>query len=477
MDQGHGRRPERGEPLRDGAPRLEHVIRRLDLRGQTLRARALRGVVPRADVDVEHALDTVRPIVAEVRERGVAGVLDLCEKFDGVRPEHLRVPAEALARALDTLDPAVRAALEESILRARRVHREQRREDHATQVVPGGVVTERWVPVGRVGLYVPGGRAVYPSSVVMNVVPAQEAGVESLAVASPPQRDNPTAFEGLPHPTILAACALLGVEEVWAVGGAQAVAMFAYGLTHPDADPADGVPALLCEPVDLVTGPGNIYVTAAKRLLKGLIGIDAEAGPTEIAILADDTADARHVAADLISQAEHDPMAAAVLVTDSEALADAVDAELEEQVARTKHSERVTTALTGPQSGIVLVDDVDAGLEVVDAYAAEHLEVHTRDAGSVAARVKNAGAIFVGAYAPVSLGDYCAGSNHVLPTGGCSCHSSGLSVQSFLRGIHVVSYDESALRDVAHHVVTLANAEDLPAHGQAVEARFPDGIA
>ena len=443
-------------------------MRRLDLRGQTLRARALRGVVPRAEVDVEHALATVRPIVEEVRDRGLAGVLDLCERFDGVRPAHVRVPAEALQRALDELDPAVRAALDESVLRARRVHREQRRDDVATQVVPGGVVTERWVPGGRVGLYVPGGRAVYPSSVVMNVVPAQEAGVESLAVASPPQKDNPAGFEGLPNPTILAACALLGVDEVYAVGGAQAVAMFAYGITEGDD--------VVCEPVDLVTGPGNIYVTAAKRLLKGLIGIDAEAGPTEIAILADDTADARHVAADLISQAEHDPMAAAVLVTDSEALVEAVEAALADQLTRTKHVERITTALSGPQSGVVLVDDVDAGLEVVDAYAAEHLEVQTRDAGSVAARVRNAGAIFVGAWAPVSLGDYCAGSNHVLPTGGCAIHSSGLSVQSFLRGIHVVSYDEAALRDVAAHVVNLANSEDLPAHGQAVEARFPDGL-
>lgn len=418
----------------------------------------------------------MRPIVADVRDRGLDAVLDLCERFDGVRPKQLRVPVEALARALADLDPAVRTALEESILRARRVHHEQRREDHATQVVPGGVVTERWVPVGRVGLYVPGGRAVYPSSVVMNVVPAQEAGVESLAVASPPQRDNPAGFEGLPHPTILAACALLGVEEVYAVGGAQAVAMFAYGITV-SAEQASGAEQVLCEPVDLVTGPGNLYVTAAKRLLKGLIGIDAEAGTTEIAILADDTADPRHIAADLISQAEHDPMAAALLVTDSEALLTAVEAELELQVSRTKHTERVSTALTGPQSGVVLVDDLDAGLQVVDAYAAEHLEVQTRDAGTVAARVRNAGAIFVGSFAPVSLGDYCAGSNHVLPTGGCASHSSGLSVQSFLRGIHVVSYDEAALRDVAYHVVALANAEDLPAHGQAVEVRFPDGLA
>ncbi|MFN8076357.1 MAG: histidinol dehydrogenase [Kineosporiaceae bacterium] len=449
-------------------------MRRLDLRGRTLRARELRGVVPRAALDVEHAVEKVRPIVARVRDEGEAALIALTEQFDGVRLESVRVPVAALAAALEQLDPAVRAALEESIRRARLVHRDQRRTDHTTPVVPGGSVTERWLPVGRVGLYVPGGLAVYPSSVVMNVVPAQEAGVASIAVTSPAQKDNPAAFAGLPHPTILAACALLGIEEVYAVGGAHAVAMFAYGAWRQEPDGTRGEP--VCEPVDLVTGPGNIWVAAAKRLLKGVIGIDSEAGPTEIAVLADDSADPVHVAADLISQAEHDPMAAAVLITDSPALADAVDAELARQVPETKHVERITTALSGPQSGTVLVDDVDAGLQVVDAYAAEHLEIQTRDAAAVAARVTNAGAIFVGAYAPVSLGDYCAGSNHVLPTGGCACHSSGLSVQSFLRGIHVVDYDRAALADVASHVVTLAQAEDLPAHGQAVTARFGGGL-
>jgi histidinol dehydrogenase len=440
------------------------VIRRLDLRGKTVRARALRGVVPRAELDVEHAVEKVRPIVDQVRERGVEALVELTERFDGVRVPSIRVPAEALAQALSRLDPAVRAALEESIRRARLVHRDQRRTDRTTTVVPGGTVTERWVPVGRVGLYVPGGLAVYPSSVVMNVVPAQEAGVPSIAVTSPAQRDNPAGFEGLPNPTILAACALLGVDEVYAVGGAQAVAMFAYGAQ-------DAAGELVCEPVDLVTGPGNIWVAAAKRLLKGVIGIDSEAGPTEILVLADDSADPVHLASDLISQAEHDPMAGSVLVTDSPELAVAVEGELARQVAATKHVERITAALSGPQSGIVLVDDVDAGLEVVDAYAAEHLEIQTRDADAVAARVRNAGAIFVGPWAPVSLGDYCAGSNHVLPTGGSAAHSSGLSVQSFLRGIQVVSYTREALGDVAGQVVVLAHAEDLPAHGQAVSVR------
>ena len=440
---------------------MSEPIPTIDLRGRRLNLRELRATLPRAEFDVEAAVDAVRPIVADVRERGADALYAAAERFDGVAPPSLRVPADVIAAALAALDPAVRAALEESIRRARLVHADQRRTDTTTTVSPGGTVTERWVPVDRVGLYVPGGLAVYPSSVVMNVVPAQLAGVASLAVASPPQRDH----GGWPHPTILAACALLGVDEVWAMGGAQAVAGFALGFEDGDD---------VCDPVALVTGPGNIYVAAAKRLLKGIIGIDAEAGPTEIAILADATADPEHVAADLISQAEHDPMAAAVLVTDSADLADAVRAALTRRVAATKHAERVAAALAGQQSAIVLVEDLEAGLDLVNAYAAEHLEIHTADAPAVAARIRNAGAIFVGTWAPVSLGDYCAGSNHVLPTGGCACHSSGLSVQSFLRGIHVVSYDEAALREVGHHVVTLARAEDLPAHGEAVLARLPE---
>ncbi|GAA1300936.1 histidinol dehydrogenase [Pseudonocardia xinjiangensis] len=437
------------------------MLRRLDLRAAPLpRTADLRGLLPRADVDVDAVLHQVRPIVDAVRERGVEAALEFAEQFEKVRPSGVRVPVQTLNGALAALDPSVRTALETSIERARKVHDEQRRADIVTGVVPGGTVTERFVPVRRVGLYAPGGLAVYPSSVVMNVVPAQAAGVESLVVASPPQAEH----GGLPHPTILAAAALLGVEEVWAVGGAQAVALLAYGGT--DTDGAE------LAPVDMVTGPGNVYVTAAKRLLRGFIGIDAEAGPTEIAVLADHTADPVHVAADLISQAEHDPNAASVLVTTSPALADAVDAELGRQVPQTKHTERIRTALTGPQSGAVLVDGLANGITVVDAYAAEHLEIQTEDARSVALQVRNAGAIFVGPYAPVSLGDYCAGSNHVLPTGGCARHSAGLSVQTFLRGVHIVEYTEDALRDVADQVVTLATAEDLPAHGQAVTARF-----
>ncbi|MEJ5944501.1 histidinol dehydrogenase [Pseudokineococcus basanitobsidens] len=440
------------------------MIRRLDLRGRALHARELRGTLPRAEADVEKALAVVRPVVEQVRTGGAGALRDLAERFDGVRPEHLRVPAEALARALLQLDPAVRAALEESVRRARRVHADQRRRPTTTQVVPGGTVTERWVPVARVGLYAPGGVAVYPSSVVMNVVPAQEAGVAELVVVSPPQREH----GGLPHPTVLAACAMLGVEEVYAVGGAQAVAMLALGASEEDG-------SVLCAPVDMVTGPGNRYVAAAKRLLRGVVGIDAEAGPTEVMVLADDGADAVLVAADMVSQAEHDDVAAAVLVTTSPALADRVEVELERQVPATKHAERVRTALAGPQSALVLVDDEEGLLAVADGYGAEHLEVQTVDAAGLAARVRSAGAVFVGPSSPVSLGDYCAGSNHVLPTGGTSRFSGGLSVQTFLRGVHVVEYSAAALAEVAPHVVALAEAEDLPAHGQAITARTGGG--
>ncbi|HEY3505852.1 MAG TPA: histidinol dehydrogenase [Actinocatenispora sp.] len=442
------------------------MLNRIDLRGSLTDPR---DVLPRAELDVAAAIEQIRPTVEAVHQHGVEAVLAATERFDRVRPASVRVPADALAAALAALDPAVRDALTESITRARAVHADQARTDVTTQVVPGGTVTERWVPVGRVGLYVPGGLAPLLSSVVMNVVPAQVAGVGSIALASPPQRDT-----GLPHPGILAACALLGVDEVYAMGGAQAIAAFAYGLRSDSA--ADGPAGVgsgwLCEPVDLVTGPGNVYVTAAKRMLRGVVGIDSEAGTTEIAVLADDTADPAHVAADLISQAEHDPAAASVLVTPSESLLAAVEAELSRQVPATRHHERVETALRGKQSGVVLVDDLAHGLRVVDAYAAEHLEIQTADASAVAVRVRNAGAIFVGSYSPVSLGDYAAGSNHVLPTGGCARHSSGLSVQTFLRGIHVVEYSEQALREVAPHVVALSGAEDLPAHGQAVTVRF-----
>jgi histidinol dehydrogenase len=440
------------------------VISRIDLRGRRPSRRELLAELPRAELDVEHAAAAVAPILAQVRADGARALRDLSERFDGIRPQHLRVPAAAIEESLAVLEPQVRAALEETIRRVRQVHRAQRPQDLTVDVAPGARVRQRWIPVRRVGLYVPGGLAVYPSSVVMNVVAAQEAGVASLVVVSPPQKER----DGLPDPVVLASCALLGVDEVYAVGGAQAVAMLAYGAAG--SDEVDG--ETLCEPVDVITGPGNVYVAAAKRLVRGLVGIDAEAGPTEIAVLADGTADPVHVAADLISQAEHDPLAAAVLVTPSVELAGAVEAKLVDRVEATMNHERVVTALRGTQSAVVLVDDLEAGLDVVNAYGAEHLEIQTVDAAAWADRVTSAGAIFVGPWSPVSLGDYMAGSNHVLPTGGCAHFASGLGVHSFVRAVQVIEYDADALAEVADRVVALADAEGLPAHGEAVRARF-----
>jgi histidinol dehydrogenase len=434
------------------------MIRTVDFRGRRLAKAQYRNELPRATLDVAAAMILVSPILDRVANGDEAVLLDLAQEFDGVRPPSIRVPREVIKNSLAELDPHIRVALEVSIARIVSVHEGQRRVQTLTEVVVGGTVTERWIPVDRVGLYVPGGRAVYPSSVMMNVIPAQIAEVGSIAVASPPQKD----FGGWPHPTILATCALLGIDEVYAVGGAQAIALFAYGM--------EGV----CERVDMVTGPGNIYVAAAKRALRGIVGIDSEAGPTEIAILADGSALASDVAADLISQAEHDTIAAAILVTDSVNLALSVENELRVRVAKTKHSKRITEALSGIQSAIVLVDTLDQGIDVVNAYAAEHLEIQTVHAQEDASRIRNAGAVFIGRYSPVSLGDYSAGSNHVLPTGGCACHSSGLSVQTFLRGLHFIEYNESAFRDITPTVMALANAEDLPAHGEAMAVRLED---
>ena len=428
------------------------MIRRIDLRKIE---KLPRTVVQRAQVDVDSVISVVKPIIEDIKNNGDKAIMAWTEKLDGVKPAALLVPIEVIDKAFSEMSTDVIEALQEAIRRSQIVHKSQIRKDSTTEVVEGGSVSERWIPVDRVGLYVPGGNAVYPSSVVMNVVPAQVAGVRSIAVASPAQKEN----NGWPNKTILAACKLLGISEIYSVGGAQAIAMFAYGTET-------------CEPVNMVTGPGNIYVTAAKRILRGLIGIDSEAGPTEIAILADESGNANWIAADLISQAEHDVMAASVLVTTSEELADAVVAQLQLQVPQTKHSARITEALAGIQSAIVLVKDLNQGLAVVDQYAAEHLEIHTVDAQAIALKVKNAGAIFVGAHAPVSLGDYLAGSNHVLPTGGCACHSSGLSVQTFLKGVHYINYSADALQEAANQIRTLAQAEDLPAHAQAVDIRF-----
>ncbi len=431
-------------------------MRLVDLRGQRLSKAGYSQAIPRAALDVAEAMKLVEPILLRVKNGNEADLIALAQEFDRVTPPSIKVPRAELTKALKELDPAIRSALEISAQRIRKVHEDQRRSETITKVVDGGTVTEKWVPVDRVGLYVPGGRAVYPSSVMMNVIPAQIAKVESIAVASPPQSD----FGGLPHPTILATCELLGITEVYAVGGAQAIALFAYGMEN------------LCEKCDLVTGPGNIYVAAAKRALRGIIGIDSEAGPTEIAIVADESAIAADVAADLISQAEHDVIAAAVLITDSKKLIDDVEKELAIRVPRTKHSARINEALTGIQSACVLVDSIEQAIEVANAYAAEHLEIQTKNSAADAQKIRNAGAVFIGRFSPVSLGDYSAGSNHVLPTGGCACHSSGLSVQTFLRGLHFIEYNEEAFTDILPTVITLANSEDLPAHGEAMSARL-----
>lgn len=432
------------------------AIRTVDFRGRSLSKVGYRYELPRAELDIETALVSISPILQTVKNGNESDLLDLCEKFDGSRPKSIRVPISEINAALDSLNPEIREALEEAIRRVTKAHSDQLRSEIFTQVVPGGEVTHKQIPVDRVGLYVPGGRAVYPSSVIMNVVPAQIAKVASIAVASPPQSDN----GGLPNKTILATCALLGITEVYAIGGAQAIAMFAYGV--------EGI----CEGVDVVTGPGNIYVAAAKRALRGLVGIDSEAGPTEVAIIADQSANANEVAADLISQAEHDVIAAAILITDSPQLADAVQIELGIKVSKTKHEERIRAALSGKQSAIVLVDSIEQGVEVANAYAAEHLEIQTVNSKQVSKQIRNAGAVFIGRFTPVSLGDYSAGSNHVLPTGGCACHSSGLSVQTFLKGVSFIEYNESAFTEIAPNVITLANSEDLPAHGEAMSARF-----
>jgi histidinol dehydrogenase len=434
------------------------VLARIDLRGRppgSLTPAELAAVLPRAALDVTAALEAVLPVCEDVRQRGAAAVREYTVKFDGVDRASTRVPAEALARALAGLEPELRVALTEAARRARLVHKAQLPAETWTAVAAGSTVTERYLPVRRAGVYVPGGLVAYPSSVLMNVIPAQVAGVSEIAVASPPQPEH----GGLPHPAILAACALLGITEVHAAGGAQAIAMLGYGTED-------------CPPADVISGPGNVYVAAAKRLLRDRVAIDAEAGPTEIAIIADDGADAAFIAADLVAQAEHDELAACLFVTTSAALADRVEIELAKAAAQARHAGRVAAALAG-QSACVIVDDADSALAVSDAWAPEHLEIQAADAAILARRVRNAGAIFVGAWAPVSLGDYLAGSNHVLPTGGSARYSGGLSTLTFLRCVHIVECDRQALAGAAPYIDALGGAEDLAAHVQAVRVRVP----
>jgi len=412
-------------------------------------------VVPRAQLDVESALTQINPVLTDVEKNGDEAVLRWNEKFDGIKPKSLRVPQEVIDKAFSEMSPDVLEALKESIERTTKVHKAQLKSENKTEVVDNGFVTQKYIPVSRVGLYVPGGQAVYPSSVVMNVVPAKVAGVKSIAVSSPSQKEN----DGWPNKTILAACKLLEIDEVYSAGGAQAIAMFAYGTKS-------------CRKVNLITGPGNVYVTAAKRKVRSVVAIDSEAGPTEIAILADESGNPDWIAADLISQAEHDVIASSILVTNSIELAQQVEKSLEKQIPQTKHSDRIIQAIRGKQSAIVIVKDIEQGIDVINDIAAEHLEIHTNNLSQVISKIENAGAIFVGPNTPVSLGDYLAGSNHVLPTAGCACHSSGLNVQTFLKSVQVIEYSKEALRDAADQLRVLAHAEDLPAHAQAVDIRF-----
>jgi histidinol dehydrogenase len=420
----------------------------------------IRTALPRASVSIERALETVIPLIEDIKTNSLAAVLEQAERFDGVRPEHIRVPRQIMDQALSELSAELRAAIEVAISRVRKVSVAGVPKDFQVELAQGAVVSQRYVPVDSVGLYVPGGKAVYPSSVVMNAVAAQAAGVPRIAIASPAQKE----FSGLPHPTILATAALLGVEEVYAIGGAAAVAAFGYGIKE-----------IGLEPVRMVTGPGNIYVAAAKRALRGLIGIDSEAGPTEILIIADQNANPANIAADLISQAEHDENAAAVLVTDSSELIAKVQIELEHQVDKTHNRERVQKSLSGIQSALVLVPDLGTAVAVSNEYATEHLEIQTSNPEALVAEITNAGAIFVGDYSPVSLGDYLAGSNHVLPTGEQAKFGPGLGVHTFLRPQQIINYSKAALKQVVSQLDTFARAEGLSAHGDAAKIRFHGG--
>lgn len=429
----------------------------INLTGKQITRELVAAEIPRAKIDVTAAVESIRSLVESIRTDGAKPIVEIAKTLDGIDIEPIKVNKAELKLALQELSPELRRALEIAIERVRKVSVANLPQNTVTELAKGATVSQRWVPIESVGLYVPGGKAVYPSSVVMNVVPAQVAGVQKISIATPGQK----AFGGRPHPTVLATAALLGVKDVYVIGGPAAVAAFAYG-----------VPEIGLEQVDLVTGPGNVYVAAAKRILQGRIAIDSEAGPTEIMILADDSADPRFIAADLISQAEHDELAAAVLVTDSEGLISAVNVEIEKQVAVTANRDRVLAALAGQQSSYVLVSDMDQAVAIANLYGAEHLSIQTGDSAALSEGISSAGAIFLGPYSPVSLGDYLAGSNHVLPTGGQARFSSGLGVHSFLKAQQLIDYDQAALSEVANSVIAIANQEGLQAHGDAVKTRI-----
>ena len=450
---------------RSSSPKMEkmagidmvNVIRLLDLRGQVISAEVVSRDLPRAAIDLAAAVEDVRPLVSQIRTGGAKALFELAKKFDGIDINPIKVSSEELATALNFLDADLKVSLEIAIDRVRKVSELSKPKGFVAELADGAFVQQRYQPINSVGLYVPGGKAVYPSSVIMNVVPAQVAGVKKIAIATPGQKQ----FGGRAHPIVLATAALLGVQDVYVIGGPAAVIAFAYGI-----------PEIGLEPVDLVTGPGNLYVAAAKRLLRGVIAIDSEAGPTEIMVIADSSAKAEFVASDLISQAEHDELAAAVLITDSVDFAEQVMAAISEQVATTHNKQRVLAALSGQQSAIVLVDELNQATEIANFYATEHLELQTSSNDELLGKISNAGAIFVGDFSPVSLGDYLAGSNHVLPTGGQARFGSGLGVHTFLRPQQVIKYSESALSEVANNVVAIADSEGLQAHGDAIRIRF-----
>ncbi|MEB3332861.1 MAG: histidinol dehydrogenase [Synechococcaceae cyanobacterium] len=394
----------------------------------------------------------VEAILAQVRDQGDAALLELSERFDGVRPDPLRIPPEQLQQAWQATAPELQQALEQAHRRIVTFHRRQRPDDLAIEGPFGERLGRRWRPVERAGLYVPGGRAAYPSTVLMNAVPARVAGVERIVMVTPP------GPKGLPDPAVLAAAHLAGVREVYRVGGAQAIAALAFGT--------DSVPR-----VDVITGPGNLWVTLAKKAVYGRVGIDSLAGPSEVLVIADHSARADQVAADLMAQAEHDPLAAAILITTCAELAAAVPAAVEAQLADHPRATIVRQALND-WGLIVLCDDLEEAAGLSDRFAPEHLELLVENPGSLAERIRHAGAIFLGPWTPEAVGDYLAGPNHTLPTCGTARFSGALSVETFLRHTSLIQFNREALEGTAAAVVTLAESEGLHSHAESVRRRL-----
>jgi len=432
------------------------VLRRLDLRGDLPSTPAvLRAALPRPDLggpgSEDAVLSAVRAILDDVQARGDEAVRELTSRFDDAEPPTIQVDPVEVAAALDRIDPVVRTALEVAAEAIRRHHVGQVRSEHRTEDA-GLVVRSVSRPVERAGCYVPGGRAAYPSTVLMTAVPARAAGVDEVVVCVPPDPDGRVAE------VTLAAAAVAGVDAVYAVGGAQAVAAMAFGT--------ESIP-----PVDVIVGPGNVYVALAKREVAGLVGVpSAFAGPSEVVVVADATVPAGFVAIDIVVQAEHGPDGLAWLITWDEAVANAVDAEVSRIVEVSPRRDDVTATLTSA-GWVVLVDGPDEALAVSDAIAPEHLQLMVDDAESLADRVRHAGAVFCGPWSPASLGDYVAGPSHVLPTAGTARFSGALRVADFTKEVHVVSADREALERLAPHVAALAGAEGLDAHAASVRTR------